>query len=92
MAEDVKSNKVDVSDKSNMVYFWVILFCQNENLEFPFSIVNLENFKDSNFPFSLITGSLSNESRRKFFNLDRLSGKDFSIFGKIEKGKRRLVD
>ena len=41
------------TQKSNVVYKWVILFTYCEDTEFPFLCVPLSELENSNFPFSV---------------------------------------
>ena len=76
---------------SSRVYSWVILFHFDENNEFPFSSVLLDNFKDSNFPFSVITGHLGLSDRLKPREFSRLPGPKYAVFAKVEQGKPIVV-
>lgn len=41
------------TQKSRVVYKWVILFLYCEDTEFPFSCVSLASLENSNFPFNV---------------------------------------
>ena len=73
--------------KSPIKYNWVVLFLWRVNEEYPYTTVPLRHFDESEFPFNLIYGSLTNESRQERFDLPRLPGRIYSVFCKIEKGK-----
>ena len=75
-----------VSGVSKVQYAWVVIFTWNVDLEYPFSIVRLTHFKNSNFPWTGITEEMTEEFRlcvRKFSNLP---GQEYSVFCKIEHG------
>ena len=71
---------------SKRIYLWAILFHYDANDENPFSIVPLNHFKESNFPFELMTGHLGLQDRLKPTTLDKLPGGKYTIFAKIEQG------
>lgn len=75
------------SGKSSTVYQWVILFLYDEDTEFPFSSVPLENLEKSNFPFHVIDGSMNASIRTEPILLSGFGEKKFCIFAKIEKGE-----
>lgn len=68
-------------------YMWAVLFHYDPNNEHPFSIVSLDNFKGTNFPFDLVTGHLGLSERLKPRELSRLPGTKYCVFAKIEEGK-----
>lgn len=74
-------------DGSKIAYAWVILFTKCVDQEKPFTIARLSNFKNSDFPWDVITGELGSQERncvRKFSNIPEQS---FHIFAKIEHGE-----
>ena len=73
--------------KSPNKYNWVVLFLWRVDEECPFTTVPLRHFEQSEFPFNLIHGGLSDESRQERFDLPRLPGRIYSIFCKIQEGK-----
>ena len=69
-------------------YGWVILFVWELNEECPFSVIPLRHFENcADFPYDLITGPLSDASRKYEFELSTVPGRSHSIFCKIELGK-----
>ena len=78
------------SGKSKHKYDRVIIFEPNELLEKPFSIMRLDVFKGSNFPWGLIEGAMTEEMRAAKYPINALDMCDegpFCIFAKIESGK-----
>lgn len=78
------------STPSNRTYVSVFLFEYNVNKECPFSSVSVDNFKDSDFPFYLLSQQLSLEDRLKARTLSRLPGSTFCVFAKCEEGRRGM--
>lgn len=75
-----------ISGKSSRIYLWAIFFHFDPNDENPFSIVSLDNFKGTNFPYNLITGHLGLQNRLKPRELSKLPGQKYCLFAKIEEG------
>ena len=63
----------------------------DEDLETPFSIMRLDFFKGSNFPWSVIDGAMSEGSRTTHHYLNAMFDEGpYCVFAKIEVGKHRL--
>ena len=76
--------------KSKVKYGSVFLFKEDINCRDPFSIVPLNFFKDTDFPWSSIEGEMTSESRCSVRSFSNLPGK-YRIFGKIERGNLKKV-
>ena len=77
------------SGKSSTTYDWVIFFEPNEDLEKPFTIMRLDLFKDTNFPWGIIEGAMSDEYRVEKHHIDAVDMVDegpFCVFAKIQHG------
>ena len=85
MSESPPSTQQD--GPSIRVYSWAILFNFDVDNEFPFSVVNLDDMKGTNFPFTLISGHLGLEDRLKPRQLSKFPGSKLCIFAKVEEGK-----
>lgn len=87
MAMKAVPDNTQGSEGSTTTYAWVILFSTCVDEECPFKIVRLSHFKNTDFPWNLITGELTADERnrvRKFNNMDEES---FCVFAKVEHGK-----
>lgn len=73
-------------DGSTIQYAWVILFAMCVDQEHPFGIVRLSQFKNSDFPWEVITGELGAKERKTVRKLSSMPGESFCIFAKIEHG------
>lgn len=76
---------------SQVQYAWVILFNYNINNPSPFSMVPLNFFAGSDFPWKTIRGFLSSHIRKQTRSFSNLPGKKFNIFAKVEIGKISFV-
>ena len=74
-------------DGSSINYAWVILFVMCVDQEQPFGVYRLSNFKESDFPFEVITGELGSQERNCVRKINNMVGESFCIFAKIEHGK-----
>ena len=73
-------------DGSTITYAWVILFNMCVDQERPYSIVRLSHFKETDFPWELITGELGSRERNRARKFDNFPDETFGIFAKIEHG------
>ena len=71
---------------SSTRYLWVVIFVWQLNEEFPFSVVPLHIFENTNFPMHYITGPLNDSNRFAKLHLQKMVGNMYSIFCKIEAG------
>lgn len=71
--------------RSKVLYGAIILFKDDINELNPFSIVPLNFFADTDFPWGSIEGEMNEESRAKVRTFSNLTG-NYRIFCKIEKG------
>ena len=71
---------------SKVQYGSIILFKEDINEPQPFSIVPLNFFRGTNFPWSSIEGEMTKECRIGVRTFENLNG-NYRIFGKIERGK-----
>lgn len=71
---------------SSLQYAWVILFVNDINESEPFFIVPLNEFANSDFPFSSIEGEMKPEDRIKVWTFECFPGKQFRVFAKIQMG------
>ena len=74
-------------ESSTISYAWVILFTMCVDEEEPFTIVRLTQFKNSDFPWEVITGELGSKERNRVRKFNNIEGQSFCIFAKIEHGK-----
>ena len=74
------------SQNSDRKYDWIFLFNYDPNNEFPFTCIETDFFKGTDFPFFLINGHLCLQDRLKPRNLPKLSGSKFCVFAKVEAG------
>ena len=58
----------------------------DENVEYPFSCVNLAELADTEFPMDLIEGSLDDDARILPFEL--FPNQRYCCFGKVEQGRK----
>ena len=87
MSEEDEPSPTQMGSNSSRRYSWCIVFHYDVNDEFPFSVIKLEKFKGTDFPFDLITGHLGLADRLKPRNLPKFRGQIHCIFAKVEKGK-----
>lgn len=85
--QNIPQTQNEESGKSKLKYSWVILFHFDINVSTPFVIYKLRDFLDTEFPWNVITGELSQESRIKLFEFSCMPGKKFFIFAKVQYGK-----
>lgn len=71
--------------KSKVKYGSIFLFKNDINEREPFSVVPLNVFVDTDFPWSSIEGEMTMACRTKVRTFGNMVG-NFRIFGKIEKG------
>ena len=81
----------DLKKRSFFNYHRVLLFNYNVQCKLPFSSYNRNMFSDEEIPRSWYTGPLTPTNRRRILCLDTLGGGRFSVFGKIELGKIKLL-
>ena len=74
------------SGLSEVTYAWVILFNYDINNSHPFSILPLNFFVDSDFPWEAVKGILSPGFRAEKRTLSKLPGNEYAIFAKVEIG------
>lgn len=78
-------NNTQVSEGSTTQYAWVILFSIDLDQPKPFNLFRLSHFKESNFPFDIITGELDDKERTAIREFTNLQG-SFHVFAKVERG------
>ena len=77
--------------QSGTTYDYTIMFVWDVNNAEPFFSRPISSLPDeSNFPYNFIYGILSLENRRETFSLEHDVEKKFSLFTKVQEGKKNL--
>ena len=75
--------------KSDVEYMWNVVFHWDLGNKTPFSLQPIANFCDSEVPDTWYIFKLRDDLRKKKIYVKMLNGK-YSIFAKVEKGKKNL--